>query len=73
MSKKHKKIQQEESSHTSHAAIVGAEEYQILKHDLLKVVAINVLFLVIILALYYTNMHQHYLEAWFDKFIHLSI
>lgn len=49
---------------TDHAA-----EYKVIKGDLLKVLAVNVLFLAAVLTLYFTNLQSHYLESFFDKFI----
>ena len=45
-------------------------EYRIIKHDLLRVVILNALFLAAVLALYYTNLHSQYLEKFFGKILH---
>ena len=44
-----------------------AQEYQVIKHDLIKVVILNSVFLAGVLALYYTNLNSHYLERWFGQ------
>ena len=68
MSKKNKSGQ---TSHVDQVAMQEhAAEYRIIRNDLLKVVALNVVYLVAILALYYTNLKSGYLEAWFDKILH---
>lgn len=51
--------------HLSHEA-----EYKIIKVDLLKVLALNVVYLVGILALYYSNKSSHFLDSWFSKLFH---
>jgi hypothetical protein len=51
-------------------ADVHAEEYQVIRHDLLKVVILNAVFLAGVLTLYYTNLHSHYLERWFGSILH---
>ena len=45
-------------------------EYKIIRHDLLRVVILNLIFLAGMLALYYTNQRSQYLEAWFSKILH---
>jgi hypothetical protein len=45
-------------------------EYRIIKHDLLRVVILNALFLAAVLTLYYTNLHSQYLERFFGKILH---
>lgn len=47
-----------------------AEEYRIIKHDLLRVVILNALFLAAVLVIYYTNLHSQYLERFFAKILH---
>lgn len=39
-------------------------EYQVIKHDLVRVVVINLMYLLAILAVYYTNAQSRYLEKW---------
>lgn len=44
-----------------------AAEHVIIKHDLLKVVILNVIYLAGLLALFSLNQKSHFLEAWFSK------
>jgi hypothetical protein len=61
MSKKHHN-HSEYSVSRDHAA-----EYSIIKHDLLKVVILNAVYLAAILALFYSNKQSGFLEDWFSK------
>lgn len=61
MSKKHHN-QGNYSVSKDHAA-----EYSIIKHDLLKVIILNALYLAAVLALYFSNKQSGFLEAWFSK------
>ncbi len=44
-----------------------AEEYRIVRHDLIRVAVVNGLFLAAVLALYYSNKSNPFLEAWYQK------
>lgn len=44
-----------------------AAEYRIIKHDLIKVIVLNVLYLAAVLALYYSNKQSGFLETWFSR------
>lgn len=44
-----------------------AEEYRMIRSDLIRVVVVNGLFLVAVLALYYVNRSNPFLEAWYNK------
>lgn len=66
MSKNHQK----QGSGSAHLAEIHAGEYQIIKHDLVKVVVLNLIYLAAILALFFTNSKTHYLENWFSKILH---
>jgi hypothetical protein len=44
-----------------------AEEYKIIKHDLLRVFLLNLAYLAGIVALYYANRNSLFLERWFSK------
>ena len=46
------------------------EEYKIIRSDLRKVLLINAVYLVVLLALYYTNKNSGYLYNWFAKILH---
>ncbi len=69
MSKKHKKSWNIQSggqaSGQDHAA-----EYRIIKFDLIKVAVLNAVYLVVILALYYSNRNSGFLDKWFAKLLH---
>jgi hypothetical protein len=68
MSKKHKKLAFQataQTAGTSHEA-----EYRIIKSDLIKVVILNAVYLVVILALYYGNQRSGFLDNWFAKVLH---
>ncbi|MFA5991079.1 MAG: hypothetical protein WC794_02430 [Candidatus Doudnabacteria bacterium] len=69
MSKKHKSgfVPQ----NTRPAGILSHEtEYRIIKHDLIKVLALNVVYFGLILGLYFTNQQSHFLDTWFSKILH---
>jgi hypothetical protein len=68
MSKKNKQFFAQ--IHESGAGQLHAAEYKIIKHDLLKVLIMNVVYLAGVLLLYFTNSKTHYLERWFEKFLH---
>lgn len=46
-------------------------EYAIIRHDLVKIFLLNILYLGAILALYYTNSKSHFLDNWFSSTFHL--
>jgi hypothetical protein len=45
------------------------EEYRVIRHDLWKVLGLNLFFLAAILVIYYTNQNSQYLERWFSHFV----
>lgn len=49
------------------SAGIHAEEYRIIKHDLIKVLILNLIYLSAVLVLYFTNLKSNYLEVWFAK------
>lgn len=64
MSKKH-------SSETySSLSAAHAAEYKIIAHDLIKVVLLNALYLVAVIALFYAERSSHVLERWAQSIIH---
>lgn len=67
MSKKHKKF--DNDSLSQHASANYGTEYRIIKHDLIKVIVLNLLYLAGVLALYFSNLKSHFLEQWFDRFL----
>ncbi len=72
MSKKHSKQQYSgtvtpppPSLSASHAA-----EYRIIRHDLIRVVALNMVYLAAVLILYYSNQKSHYLDNLLSHWLH---
>lgn len=65
MSKKHKHTNN--SQNLSSPVLNHAAEYRIIKHDLLKVILFNAIYLAAVLAIYFTNLKTGYLEHWFSK------
>jgi hypothetical protein len=49
------------------SAGIHADEYRIIKHDLIKVLILNLIYLSAVLALYFSNLKSNYLEIWFAK------
>jgi hypothetical protein len=68
MSKKHKKLGFQAA--TQSAGVSHSEEYRIIKSDLIKVVILNAIYLIAILALYYSNRSSGFLDNWFAKVLH---
>ena len=68
MSKKHKKLAFQSGSQTS--GVSHDSEYRIIRSDLIKVVILNAVYLVAILALYYSNRQSGFLDNWFAKLLH---
>lgn len=48
-----------------------AEEYTVIKHDLVRLVLLNLLYLTVVLAVYFYNQKTHFLEAWFKQVFQL--
>lgn len=53
----------------SGSSLHGAE-YRVIRHDLWKVLYLNLIYLAAILALYFSDRHSQYLEHWFTKLFH---
>ena len=71
MSKKHRKSENHGAVQTAGVAGMSHEaEYRIIKFDLIKVIILNAVYLVVILALYFTNLKSGYLDNWFAKILH---
>lgn len=51
------------------AAALHAAEYKHIKHDLIRVVLLNALYLAGVLALYYANRQSHFLENWATQWL----
>ncbi len=71
MSKKHHKHGQASFSNPSPVSQDHAIEYGIIKHDLIRVLILNVIVLAAVLTLYYTNLHSGYLNTLAAKLLHL--
>lgn len=69
MSKKHKQGITHHIAHSS-GSLSHEAEYGIIKHDLIKVLALNVVYFVFILGLYFSNQQSHFLDLWFSKILH---
>ena len=72
MSKKNRKFNQPAAAGTASASQSHAAEYRIIRHDLVRLIILNVIVLGAVLTVYYTNQGSHYLENWAAKFLHLS-
>jgi hypothetical protein len=73
MSKKHKKFISQNMAAQSHAggAVLSHDgEYRIIKHDLIKVVILNVVYLLVILSMYFGNQKTHFVDNWFARLLH---
>ena len=51
-------------------AVAHEAEYRIIKFDLIKVIILNAVYLVAILALYFANRSNGFLDNWFAKVLH---
>jgi len=73
MSKKHRKFNQFNQSVSAPSPVSQelAAEYRVIKHDLIRVIILNVIVLAAVLTVYYTNQQSHYLENLASKFLHL--
>jgi hypothetical protein len=68
MSKKHKRTDYQMPQ--ASGAMTHEAEYKIIKFDLVKVVALNAIYLVVILSLYFGNQSSHFVDNWFAKILH---
>lgn len=50
---------------TAHVA-----EYKIIAHDLVKVMLLNALYLIVVIALFYAERRSHILEQWAENVLH---
>ncbi|MCL5666396.1 MAG: hypothetical protein M1383_01335 [Patescibacteria group bacterium] len=69
MSKKHKKTNIQGGPVS--ASLTHEGEYRIIRHDLLRVVILNLVYLAAVLAVFYSNNKSHYLENLFGKIFHI--
>ena len=72
MSKKHKKQSGSIASAASGAGALTehAGEYAAIRHDLWKVLYLNLIYLAAVLALYFSDQKSQYLERWLGKLLH---
>lgn len=71
MSKKHKRQGYEFNQTSGQTPVLAhAVEYRIIKHDLVKVVILNAVYLAVILGLYFANQRSHLVDSWFAKLLH---
>lgn len=64
MSKNH---QPHSGGHT--ATLSHEAEYRIIKHDLLKVLILNLVYLIVIVALYWANQNSHLVDNTLGKLL----
>jgi hypothetical protein len=58
------------ASSSASSGLSHTGEYQIIKHDLIKVVVLNLVYLAVLLALFFGNQHTHFVDNWFAKLLH---
>ncbi|MCL5774640.1 MAG: hypothetical protein M1333_00345 [Patescibacteria group bacterium] len=46
-------------------------EHLVIKHDLWKVLILNLVYLAGLMALYFANQRSHFLETWFAKLMNM--
>lgn len=51
------------------ASLSHEAEYKIIKFDLIKVLILNLFYLVVLLGLFYGNQSSHFLDNWFAKIL----
>ncbi len=59
--------QSESAAGTPSISNAHALEYRIIRNDLIRVVVLNVLFLAVVLAVYYTDQQSHYLQRIYNQ------
>ena len=47
-----------------------SEEYSVIKHDLIRVIALNAIYLAALLAVYFTNEKSQYLDRILGHWLH---
>lgn len=58
------------TSHFSAQSFTQEAEQKVIKHDMIRVIMLNALYLAILLGVFYTNKNTHYLENFFGKLFH---
>lgn len=66
MSKRHSHHANQSSFYS---ALSHEEEYRVVQQDLVRVIILNSIYLAGILALFYFNKNEHFLEQWFSKLV----
>lgn len=69
MSNKHKKLGGE-GAYYKMGELTLAAEHKIIKHDLIRVVILNAIYLAAILIVFYLNSKHNFLEQGFSKLFH---
>ncbi len=69
MAKKDKNKQISGNHFSAHSFTQEAEQ-AVIKHDMIRVILLNVIYLAGLLAVFYTNKNTHYLENFFGKVFH---
>jgi len=54
----------------SSVALSHAGEYQVIRHDLYRVIILNVIYLACILGIYFLNAKNGFLDNWAGKILH---
>lgn len=55
----------QQSNQSNSHTLIHVAEYKIIKHDLFKVLGLNILYLGAVLAVYYSNQQSHFLDKLF--------
>lgn len=74
MSKKHKKSGIQNPTPTVQAQATGftqQAEFGVIKSDLIKVLVLNLIYLIAIISLYYFNQKSNVLNSWFTHWLHI--
>jgi len=58
------------SQNSPQVALSHEAEYKIIKHDLIRIIALNAIYLIAILALYFTNQKTQYLDRILGHWFH---
>ena len=69
MSKKHKQNLNYQAGQGS-VVMSHEAEYRIIKHDLIKVLVLNVVYFALIIGLYVANQKTQFLDTMFSKLLH---
>lgn len=56
---------------TAGTAELQAAEHLVIKHDLWKVLVLNLVYLAGLLALFFANQRNHFLDTWFARLMNI--